>query len=371
MRTMGPLIVGIIAGWVAFGELYIPHPSYRWLYELLRDFAQILAATAFILGGLNILQVNAPKIRRRENDWQFKIIMLAGAVVMGAVGIQWHEVVGEGSSGSVELAAGASTAGEQATVAIDAAHREALVSVDGKPPVRAWHSGDPTDVWSSPGDTPLGLSLERGKHEVKVMMPVSGYREFKLKIVDELTFDESRLVGLVAATATVTLSRAELPPTVFLRRRNDEAYYTVDEVFGAPGAPASALTVDTDLVQLWGAGSPQGRVFNWFYDHVFYPCNATMFALLAFFIASAAFRAFRARNVESALLLGAAVLVMIGLVPMGRVISPFFPELADWIVDIPNNAGRRAILMGAALGAIVTGLRVILGLERSHLGSES
>jgi hypothetical protein len=352
VRTLGPLIVGVIAGWIAFGELYIPHPSYRWLYELLRDFAQILAATAFILGGLNILQVNAPKIRRRENDWEFKVIMLAGALVMGVVGIQWHEITGERDSGAVEVSPGASPIADSVTISINAANKEALVSVDGKSPVRAWHDGDPSDVWSPAGSTPLGLTLPRGKHEIKVLMPVSGYREFKLNIVDELEVDE--------ASGAVT------------RTEKDAAYYTVDEIFGAPGGAApAAITVDTDLVMLWGAGSPQGRVFNWFYDHVFYPCNATMFALLAFFIASAAFRAFRARNVESALLLGAAVLVMIGLVPMGRVISPFFPELADWIVDIPNNAGRRAILMGAALGAIVTGLRVILGLERSHLGSES
>jgi hypothetical protein len=118
---------------------------------------------------------------------------------------------------------------------------------------------------------------------------------------------------------------------------------------------------------LWGTS---GRVYTWWYDHVFAPCNATMFALLAFFIASAAFRAFRARNLEAALLLGAAILVMIGRVPIGRSISPWFPELAEWIIDVPNNAGRRAIMMGAALGAIATSLRVILGLERSHLGSD-
>jgi hypothetical protein len=37
-------------------------------------------------------------------------------------------------------------------------------------------------------------------------------------------------------------------------------------------------------------------------------------------------------------------------------------------MDVPNLAGKRAILMGAALGAISTGLRVILDLERAHLG---
>ena len=318
MMRLAPLALGMFAGWIAFGELYVPHESYRWFYDLLRDFAQILTATAFILGGLNILQVNYPKIRRREADWQFKVLMLVGALVMGLAGVQWHAFGGERPSGSFQTTA-ATEVSETARVDFRTTHREALVIVDGKPPQRAWHGGDPADVWTSPGDTPLRLELAPGAHEIAVVMPVAGYREFKVT--------------------------GELPA-------------------------GSVTTVETDLVQLWGGGSPEGRVFTWFYDHVFFPANATMFALLAFFIASAAFRAFRARNVESALLLGAAVLVMIGLVPVGRVISPIFPEIADWIVDVPNNASRRAIMMGAALGGIVTGLRIILGLERSHLGSE-
>jgi hypothetical protein len=132
-------------------------------------------------------------------------------------------------------------------------------------------------------------------------------------------------------------------------------------------AEGQEVAVRAQLRMLWG---PSGRVFTWLYDHFFAPCNATMFALLAFFIASAAFRAFRARNVDAALLLGSAILIMLGRVPLGRAISSWLPEISDWIIDIPNNAGRRAIMMGAALGAIVTSLRVILGLERSHLGRD-
>src|SRR5262249_49105490 len=127
------------------------------------------------------------------------------------------------------------------------------------------------------------------------------------------------------------------------------------------------VTVRAHLRVLWG---PSGRAFTSLYAHSFAPCNATMFALLAFFIASAAFRAFRARNVDAALLLGSAILIMLGRVPLGRAISSWLPSISDWIIDIPNNAGRRAIMMGAALGAIVTSLRVILGLERSHLGRD-
>jgi hypothetical protein len=115
--------------------------------------------------------------------------------------------------------------------------------------------------------------------------------------------------------------------------------------------------------------------FIWLFNHVYDPLSSTMFALLAFFITSAAYRAFRARSVEAALLLGAAILVMLGQVPVGAAIwggeGSFlggFPGIKDWIMSVPNMAAKRAILMGAALGAISTGIRVILGIERAHLG---
>jgi hypothetical protein len=110
------------------------------------------------------------------------------------------------------------------------------------------------------------------------------------------------------------------------------------------------------------------------YNQVYSPMQATMFALLAFFIASAAFRAFRVRTVEAGLLAVAALIVMLGRVPVGDQLTSWLPEsvrlgaMQDWIMNVPQNAAKRAILMGAALGVMATGLRVILGIERSYLG---
>jgi hypothetical protein len=117
----------------------------------------------------------------------------------------------------------------------------------------------------------------------------------------------------------------------------------------------------------------KGSLYAWLFEFVFTPLNATMFGLLAFYIASAAFRAFRARNVEATVLLVAACIVMLARVPMGEglpIVGDHLPEFMNWIMDVPNIAARRAIFIGAALGAVATGLRVILGLERSHLGAD-
>ena len=51
--------------------------------------------------------------------------------------------------------------------------------------------------------------------------------------------------------------------------------------------------------------------FGWVYEYMLSPLTATMFALLAFYVASAAFRAFRAKNLESILLLGTAFIILL------------------------------------------------------------
>jgi hypothetical protein len=110
------------------------------------------------------------------------------------------------------------------------------------------------------------------------------------------------------------------------------------------------------------------------YNQLYSPMQATMFALLAFYIASAAFRAFRIRTLEAGLLAAAALIVMLGRVPIGNEMTAWLPEslrfgpVQEWIMNVPQNAAKRAILMGAALGVMATGLRVILGIERSYLG---
>ena len=119
-----------------------------------------------------------------------------------------------------------------------------------------------------------------------------------------------------------------------------------------------------------------GSPFKWLYDYLYSPMQATMFSLLAFFIASAAFRAFRIRTIDAALLAVAALVVMIGRVPIGKLLTDALPEAwqlptwANWLLEWPQNAAKRGIAIGAGLGVMATGLRIILGIERSHMREE-
>ena len=135
-----------------------------------------------------------------------------------------------------------------------------------------------------------------------------------------------------------------------------------------------------------GDVSAAGSLFANLYDSIFTPLQGTMYALLAFFVASASYRAFRAKNIDSTILLVAAFVILLGRTPAPKLLANFFtdlgigfmatvfnfvPVLTEWIMDVPNLAGQRAILIGIALGVISMALRLILGVERTYLGADS
>ncbi len=118
----------------------------------------------------------------------------------------------------------------------------------------------------------------------------------------------------------------------------------------------------------FAGGTGRGTAFMWMFDNMQVPIQSTVFALLAFFVATAAYRGFRLRNIEAGILLAAAIIIMLGRVPVGEMISARIPEAAEWILNVPSMSAKRAVLIGIGLGSITTALRVILGIERSYLG---
>ncbi len=121
-----------------------------------------------------------------------------------------------------------------------------------------------------------------------------------------------------------------------------------------------------------------GAPLWWIFQYLIVPITATMFSLLAFFVASAAFRAFRAKNAEAILLLGTAFIVLLGRSYAGTLLTGWVPEsyaaltlpgMTDTIMGVFNTAGQRAIMIGIALGIASTSLKILLGIDRSYLGN--
>ena len=207
-------------------------------------------------------------------------------------------------------------------------------------------------------------------------------------------------------------------------------------------AKIGALPTPASPGNAWsGSVVQEGTPFWWIFKFGITPLTATMFAMLAFYIASAAFRAFRAKNLEATLLLGTAFVVLLGQIYFGVWVTSFLPDLESYvtsfpeatrnvvlaiglqveagvplseivingvkyasmsadqqaiaaqtseyiggwwyqllnglrlenltqvILEVPQKAGNRAIMIGIALGIVSTSLKVILGVDRSYLGS--
>jgi hypothetical protein len=133
-----------------------------------------------------------------------------------------------------------------------------------------------------------------------------------------------------------------------------------------------ALLVGLVIMSFYGIlGGDQGfhDNFTWMFVNMVSPLQATMFSLLAFYVASAAYRAFRARNIEATVLLIAAIVVMLGRIPFGDMLSGGrMTPISEWLMTKPNAAAQRGIIIGAALGAASMQIRVILGIERTYMG---
>jgi hypothetical protein len=135
------------------------------------------------------------------------------------------------------------------------------------------------------------------------------------------------------------------------------------------GWPYSIFLVAVAVIVLVaGISGPQTDIVKWVFDNIQVPLQAATFSLLGFYVATAAYRAFRLRSLESIAFIVAAVVVLLGQVPIGRYLGDLLPAAKDWILDVPSTAGVRGIIIGVALGTIATGVRVLVGFDRPYSG---
>lgn len=133
---------------------------------------------------------------------------------------------------------------------------------------------------------------------------------------------------------------------------------------------SSVLIFSLILTLIIGWEGPNSRGAQAIFSSVLHPLESTFFALLAIFVASTAYRAFRVKDFETFLLVTFAVIVLLGQVPIGYQLWSEFPLIKDWVLNVPTLAGTRGILLGVALGTIATALRIILGADRPYADSE-
>ncbi|MFA6433124.1 MAG: hypothetical protein WCW52_00365 [Elusimicrobiales bacterium] len=119
-------------------------------------------------------------------------------------------------------------------------------------------------------------------------------------------------------------------------------------------------------------------MLGWAFRYVYNALSSTMFAVLAFYIVSTAYRSFRIKSAQAFVLFAAAFLLILGKVPLGQIIwdaalgwtGAGVDQVIEWVMSVPAVAGKRGIMIGISIGAIVTSFKIIFGIERQYMGKD-
>lgn len=378
-----PLIIGFVTGLFMFVQFFVPHAVGEAGYNVLNDWVRVVSAFAMVLAVSSIFQSNWEKIRRRQHDFGYSIVTLLAFLLMVWVGILrpaepivpqgwglsrqsenvqgvWDQRVARTGKSSIRLTGTSKTAHGEWSNRWTGWERN-WGNVAATPGTRyrlsAWAKGS---ALAGPGAAVRLMFLDAEGAPI----PRAHVQSAPVSVSSAWTRLTAAAVAPPAARSVQFALRLEGP---------GKAWFDDITLAGAPVVAVTNASFETGEQMATVRkllDTSDGSGFKWLFDNVMVPLDATMFALLAFFMASAAYRTFRARTPEATVLLLVAIIVMLGRVPIGEMFYSHMPQVSEWFMLVPTVAAKRGILFGVALGVIATSLRIILGIERSHLGGK-
>ena len=210
-------------------------------------------------------------------------------------------------------------------------------------------------VWRTANDTP---ALEQGKEPQNTYLTSSLTTTMQVFLVVGAMALGLGLFGLV-----------RLHGSRIMKGEKDSAY-----------SMAFFIALLVTLVFAFGWGQREPKVLepgHKLYNIIFYGMmesfGASTMGLLTFYLASASYRSFKFKNAEAGLMMLAAILVMLGQVPLGQLLTAWLPEqvqvqnVALWISYTIMVPTMRAIQIGAAVGGLVLAMRLWLSMDKRRL----
>ena len=120
------------------------------------------------------------------------------------------------------------------------------------------------------------------------------------------------------------------------------------------------------VVGLWlGTSSTE---YQFIFNNFYYPIDTTVYSLIGWMVVYAIYLTFRAKNYETTYLLVLSFLALMGNSPIGPAVFPPLADLHTWLSNVPNVGAVRGFNIAMSVGAVVVGLRTIMGRERAALG---
>jgi hypothetical protein len=170
------------------------------------------------------------------------------------------------------------------------------------------------------------------------------------------------LAGIVVEAAILVAAGAALAAVGALGARR------VSDLWRRRGDPVGAALVLGGMAAMLVAGLRPGAsgtgdpAVQWLLAALLIPIGATLFGLLFVSTLGAARRALAARSPEGTVLVAAALVGTVLLVPLSGAAGAWLVDAAGWSLAVPIGAVFRGFLIGIAILTAVYAARALLGM---------
>ena len=333
-------IVTFLAGVYFFLEFLLPKNVLEAigvadLHDEISNGFIVVGTMAFGLGIINLFRVHGTRVVFRRRDWAYSAALLSGLILMMSVtALDWLN--------------GLSVTAENRNCRNLGRFAEVIVE-----DAKSGNMGVPTKEYR----------VRKLEEAVQATVSrISSERDiFFLPLLDSLDAVSAKRLTQLNDELSTTIEAALT--IVEERRSRDENIQELGQRITETGVIYEKM-LRIQYEQSWGS-----KLYLFFFEGLFVSLGSAMFSLLGVYIASAAYRAFRIRSVESLLMMVAAILVMLGQISFYEYISDDLPGIRQWLLEVPNTAAFRAIKIGAMIAGLVMAFRMWFSIESESFSS--
>lgn len=331
--------VTFLGGIYFFLEFFLPKNvggfQFDKYHEEISNGFILLGAVAIGLGIINLVRVHGVNILKGRRGWYNSVALILGLLVTFAIEIS-------------DFLSSEARSAELAKINSLAKYTQSVKEQEQEPKVKA-------ERVKALSETLESLSGKIADKEY----PVSASYLRELPESEELASSlEEKLSSVQKASDQLTKS---LEAGQGSEKQFDQLTASIKTLFQTAHESSEAR-----YQSLWPRKSAR-----FLFEALYAPLGAAMFSLLAFYVATAAYRSFRIHSAEAAIMMFAALIVVLGQIPFGPLyISEHLPAMREWLMENLSNPAFRAILFGSLIAGLGMAMRMWLSLEKSPLDAE-
>lgn len=299
------------------------------LATVVSGMSQILSGMLLAMGVYSIFRVHFGRTFKMQKDWTYSLLLLVSMFTMVAFGFMDNAAI-EGQK--------------------DADNMIARVQ-------------NLKDVLPTGANTP---EFRRHALESVVLIETERIDKMQRDYEDRVRKGE---MGKDAADRLIQAERTAAPANI------QAAQAKIEQEYQANQTSDETLGIATQGARIMRERSTGAQLFNVVFFDMYQPLETGMFSLIAFFILSAAYRAFRVRSIEATILMATALIVLLSFVPLALMLTSSIPansfagnfrldSIGNWLLGTLSAPAIRGIDLGLGLGVLAMAVRIMLGLER-------